>query len=375
MGNHSSLSTPPTLAAFETAAVPIELLQLDGWTPQANAYFAEFLDQHDGQWPVDDIPLVGKPVAEATAAGYDASIALLLTWCADHDVDDLAAEDELTCQSLVTVWLGERAHTDAPNTLNVRRSAINAWAKQNRIPSPLTKAAKKLRGKGEPTGPAESLGVERWTAVLVALDSGNIVTPKAPSLALSCEGWYLREMAALTAVVAMSLRTASELPQFTDDCVVELTERGIHLMLPESKADPNPASVWLEYRGDLACPVTALARFLKFCDDHNVSRRGQLFPAWYRRHQLHQAATAERGRTYERSQWDRVREHCGFDGNTTLHGLRAFLPTEAVKAGATAIEVRDMLRHSSINTAAMYNRSETQPNLGLLDNIIEGGDR
>jgi hypothetical protein len=373
MQPHPTPQTTPTLAELTDAGVPAEILGLDGWSPAVREAVGSFIASNGGEWPGGDVVLVGKPTTEDARRNYESLLKSLWKVCAAHDIEDLAAVTNIDRQSVVTLWLADQAKTDAPKTLDHRRVAVRWWARQNRLNSPVTKKAAKFKGKGKGIGQAKSPGVEGYSKILTALHNKEVITPKSESQTLACEGWHLRQMATTTAAVSMSLRSAAELPQFKDSHVAEITDRGVHLILPKSKTNPEPTDVWLEFRDDLGCPVTALARSHAFYTKHGITRHGLLYPAWHRK-RTHNFTVATRHDNFELKQWNLIRDHCELPERATLHGLRAFLPTEGIKAGESHVWARDQLRHSlnSLSTTALYARSETQTSFGLLDDIGPG---
>ena len=296
-----------------------------------------------------------SPIKERTRKGYQNRIN---AWFKSVDLteDEVLALDHDDRCKLVEACLAEKAAESADSYLHSFQNAINWWAGENNIDSPVTEVAKAIKGQGKGRGKAEVLTSEELTALLVGLKKCEVVGGTGTSNPDSCVGWHLRTRAAILVAIACSIRINSELRHFKDDNILKIDDAGIHLRITETKMNVH-RDIVIRPRGDELCPIAAIEDFYKWLKEHNLERPdGALLP-----YVITNRLPAVTAITDERFWWASVVRYLESQGftmaNKTPHGLRSMAITEAVNNGWSHAELRDLGGWASLNVAAGYARN------------------
>ena len=280
----------------------------------------------------------------------------------------LELDHEARCDK-VDEFIASLAPTMTTASLKAFHVAINWWAKENSIVSPVTHTTKAIVGTGGKTrGKAPALEATVLVDLIEACDNRTLLGDKKCTT-LQSEAFHIRFKAVLLVCITLALRAESELPHLRDDGVLSIDEEGI-LIRGANVKGKRQRIVRLQPREDVGCPVRALSEWLQFCSDNNIDRGGLLLPTI----SVHRRELISNVKKSERTHWDKyVRPYLAsltLDDGTPkypdvtkfrLHGLRSTMITEAVLAlnsGEWAhTDLRDLGDWVNLSTAMRYDRS------------------
>ena len=339
------LAAAPSSSQVLAAGVHRDFL-MGGEHPVALAWFQ--------QMAADDRFDVTKPAADRLAKrtldGYQQRSAAFVKWCDAHDVNPLDVNAKLL-EQLAFAYLKGKQSTLTTDGLKSIRLAIRWWAYDNSLGDAISERITTMKGRGAGKGKARPLNAKDLRAILAALNAREVWKPTKNVQQEWCDLHHLRMKAAILTTIDSSLRLTSELPQLRRDMVVEIKDSSIAMKLPQSKAKDDAVDITISYRGDEACPATAVHDFLVKATAMGVDLCGQLIPALARQSKR---ANPNRSDACERLWWKELTKHCGIDPQSTLHGLRATLPTVAVEEGWRLKQIQDLGRWVNETVAAGY---------------------
>lgn len=306
-----------------------------------------------------------SPIKEITRKTYEG---YLKVWFASTGLaeDEILALDHGERCTLVETSLAEKAETASNSYVLKLGNAINWWAGENNIDSPVTDVAKAIKGQGKGKGRAQILSSEELTALISGLKKCEVSTGQKTNPD-TLVGWHLRTRAAILVTVTCSLRINSELPQLKNEHILSIDGEGISLRIPETKTGVR--DIVISPRSDELCPIAAIEEFYQWLKQHNLERPdGLLLPKVSMNHMITSPDVLD-GTSPEGSWWMKhvvpYMQGLGFDmANKSLHGLRSMAITEAVNAGWSHVDLRDLGGWQSLNVAAGYARN-TGANIDL----------
>ena len=339
------LAAAPSSSQVLAAGVHRDFL-MGGEHPVALAWFQQMAadDRFDMTKPAAD------RLAKQTLDGYKQRSAAFVKWCEAHDVNPLDVNAK-QLEQLVFTYLKSKQPTLTTDGLKSIRLAIRWWAYDNSLGDAISERITTMKGRGVGKGKARPLNAKDLRAILAALNAREVWKPTKNVQQEWCDLHHLRMKAAILTTIDSSLRLTSELPQLGRDMVVEIKDSSIAMKLPKSKAKDDAVDIIISYRGDEACPATAVHDFLVKAAAMGVDLCGQLIPALDRQSKR---ANPNRSDNCERLWWKELTEHCGIDPQSTLHGLRATLPTVAVEEGWRLKQIQDLGRWVNERVAAGY---------------------
>ena len=344
--------------------IPARTREMEAWLP---AGFHDDLDSPLTRLVVQRLMDTGapaptwttaSPIKPTTRKGYEERLAVWFRWAGLTSDEILALSHDVRCR-LVEEFLAEKAPTVAASSITNFRCAIDWWALEHNVDSPVTDVAKAITGHGKGRGKAEILTDDELTALIAGLKQCDVVTGKTNNVDV-VEGWHLRTRAALLVTISCSLRIESELANFKDDHILCIDDDGIHMRLTETKTGVR--DVVIRPRGDELCPVAAIEDFYKWLGEHTLERPDGLLLPMVNRKLSPTSPGVLYGGSNEKHWWGKLvvpyMERLGFDmANKTLHGLRSMAITEAVNSGWSHTELRDLGGWASLNVAAGYARN------------------
>jgi site-specific recombinase XerD len=274
--------------------------------------------------------------APATRKAYGTDFRIFGAWCAAKGVMPLPALPES-----VAAFLAADARTGVkPSTLGRRVAAIRYAHKLANLPTPTDDEAVKatVRGIRRTFGGSK---VKKAPAIAAKLKAMVLMAPDSLS--------GLRDRALLLLGFAGAFRR-SELVAL-DFADIEQDEAGLRITIRRAKTDQEGLGrILATPRGDIACPVRALAAWLDAAGIEN----GPLFRP------IDKAGTVRDRRLTDRSVANIVKEYAGragFDPKMfSGHSLRAGFLTSAAGNGASIFKMMDVSGHKSVDTLRGYVR-------------------
>jgi site-specific recombinase XerD len=281
------------------------------------------------------VDLAKAEKAVSTRKAYGTDFRLFKAWCDGKGVSALPASPET-----VAAYLATQAGTSKTSTLGRRVAAIRYAHKLAGLPLPTDAEGVKATMRG------------------IRRTFGTARVRKAPAIAGKMVGMVatapdklvgLRDRALLLIGFGGALRRSELVALDVADCVE--TEIGLLVTIRGSKTDQERAGVTIAIaRGDIACPVKALRKWL----DAAGIEAGPIFRP------INKAGTVRASRLTCRSVANIVKAYAGragFDARTfSGHSLRAGFLTSAAGKGASIFKMMDVSRHKSVDTLRGYVR-------------------
>lgn len=298
------------------------------------------------------------PITARTQRGYETRLRAWFKSVALTEDEILNLEHEERCM-VVEAFLAEKSATVSSSVVHSYRCAIQWWAGEHNIASPVTDVARAIQGHGKARGKAQVLTSQELTCLIAGLKKCEVATGKYISIETRI-GWHLRTRAAILVTIACSLRIKSELPHLKEGNVLKVDSNGIHLRIAETKTKVH-RDVVIRPRSDELCPIAAIREFHKWLSKHNLKPPAGLLLPSVNLHRTVEAPDVLTVHSREDDWWRiavRYLRSQGFDmDKKTLHGLRAMAITEAVNSGWSHTELRDLGGWASLNSAARYARN------------------
>ena len=275
--------------------------------------------------------------ADATRRAYSSDWRIFASWCAEREIDPLAASPESTAAYLA--WEADRGCR--PSTLGRRVAAIRYAYKLKAVRSPTEdeRVRATLRGIRRVQGTAPRQKTAATAERVLRMVAGLPSTLKG-----------VRDRAVLLLGFAGAFRRSELVGLDVSD--VEETAEGLRVTIRRGKTDQEGKGAVLAIpRGAVACPVAALKAWLLAAE----ITEGPVFRP------VGKGGGVAASRLTDRSIAEIVKSNArraGFSPSEfSGHSLRAGFLTSAAARGANIFKMMEVSRHRSVDTLRGYVRA------------------